>query len=64
MKYYVTGAGETLLVEATETGVRIADRELDAHIDTVVGSTRRHLRIGERGIPLAARRADEGWVIG
>jgi pyruvate carboxylase subunit B len=64
VKYYVTGAGETLLVEATETGVRIADRKLDAHIDTVAGSTRRHLRIGEHGIPLAARRADDGWVIG
>ena len=63
MKYYVTGAGETLLVETTETGVRLADRELDAHIDTVAGSTRRHLRIGERGIPLAARRADDGWAI-
>ncbi len=64
MKYYVTGAGETLLVEATEAGVRIADRELDAHIDAVAGSTRRHLRIGERGIRLAAWRADDGWVIG
>lgn len=63
MKYYLTGAGETLQVEATETGVRIGDRELDARIETVAGSTRRHLRIGDRGVPLAAQRVDEGWVI-
>ena len=63
VKYYLTGAGEPLEVEATETGVRIGDRELDARIETVAGSTRRHLRIGDRGVPLAAQRVDEGWVI-
>lgn len=64
MKYYVTGAGETFEVEVTDTGVRVGDRELDARIETVAGSTRRHMRIGDRGVPLAAQRAEEGWVIG
>ncbi len=63
MKYYVRRAGELVEVETTETGVRIAGREARAQIGSVPGSDRRHLLIGERGVPLSARRTDDGWAI-
>ncbi|UCG76071.1 MAG: biotin/lipoyl-binding protein [Gemmatimonadota bacterium] len=63
MRYFVEASGEVLQVEATETGVRIGKREFEAHIESVPGSDRRHLRIGERGIALAARSVGDGWLI-
>ena len=63
MKYFVAQAGELLEVEATESGVRIGGDELTARIESVPGSRRRHLRIGERGVALAAERADDGWIV-
>jgi pyruvate carboxylase subunit B len=46
VRYFVERAGQRLEVEATESGVRIAETELNAHIESVPGSQRRHLRIG------------------
>jgi pyruvate carboxylase subunit B len=59
----VERAGQRLEVEATESGVRIAETELNAHIESVPGSQRRHLRIGERGVALAAQRAGDDWIV-
>ncbi len=55
--------GQRLEIEATETGVRVGSLEADAHIDTVPGSERRHLRIGQAGIALSARPTADGWTI-
>jgi len=63
VKYYVRRAGELVEVETTETGVRIAGRVAHAQIESVPGSERRHLLIGERGVPLSARRTDGGWAV-
>lgn len=63
MKYFVGWAGERIEVEATETGVRIDDTDLDAHIASIPGSRRRHLRIGERGVALAAERVGDDWWV-
>jgi len=63
VKYYVRRAGALVEVETTETGVRIAGREAHAQIESVPGGERRHLLIGERGVPISARRTDNGWAI-
>jgi pyruvate carboxylase subunit B len=61
VKYHVTLAGETRVVELTSEGVRLDGRELEAEIVTVPGSRLRHLRIGDRGFVLSAERTGDGW---
>lgn len=63
MKYYVTVEGETHEVELTVDGVRLDGADpVQAEIAAVPGSELRHLRMGDRGFPLLARRGDDGWV--
>ncbi len=63
MKYHVTVEGETREVELTAEGVRVdGEEEARAEIASVPGGDLRHLRLGDRGYPLIARREDDVWI--
>ena len=63
MKYYVTVEGETHEVELTAGGARVnGEDEAGAEIASVPGGDLRHLRLGDRGFPLLARRGEDGWI--
>lgn len=63
MRYFVTLDGDTHAVSPTAGGLRIDDRELEADLVRVDGGRAAHLRIGDRGFSLFARRVNDGWRI-
>ncbi len=63
MRYFVTLDGDTHAVSPTAGGLRIDGRELEADLVRVDGGRAAHLRIGDRGFSLFARRVKDGWRI-
>lgn len=63
MRYYVTIGDETHEVELTADGVRIDGRAHAADLAHRDEGGEAHLRLGDRGFPLLARRAKDGWWI-
>lgn len=63
MRYFVTLDGDTHEVARVSGGVRIDDRPLEAELVRLDGGRAAHLRIGDRGFSLFARRARDGWWI-
>ncbi len=63
MKYFVTLGDAEYEVELTDQGVERKGRLLPVELATVPGSVLRHLRIGDRGYRVTARRVETGWEV-
>lgn len=63
MRYYVTLDGETHEVERTADGLRIDGRAHPAELARLDDRSEAHLRLGDRGFALLARRTEGGWWI-
>ncbi len=64
MKYHVTLAGRTVVVEVTGDEVTVDGRRLAASLTAVGGTPLRHLRLGERTASLTLERTAGGWRVG
>ncbi|MDT8436403.1 MAG: biotin/lipoyl-containing protein [Gemmatimonadota bacterium] len=65
MKYFVTVDGTTREVEVADGRIRLDGKEIAAHLASLPGSDRRHLRVDGGSVGLFARRDRDGesWVL-
>ena len=65
MRYHVTVAGRTLVVEISDEGVSLSGQRIDANLATVPGSPVRSLLLDDASHRLVARGAGRGrWDVG